>query len=305
MKKPLKKLGIFALTIAAIGCAAVLVNHPVTPPVVAPQIPEAHASQALIRDMAIGFIEVSAERHVATDNPQGWDRQYGFIEKEGWGCLLPRIRLYAKSGYKAVGLWEPGGNVQKGDPCMAWINPTIVAERWSDTMRLSWQGFLAECRALGVEPIWYLGCAGNHLDTINEDLAWCASMGLKVIGLDAFSWTVYTDPRLAVKVIDSLRSDPRTADLCLITEGWLPDNLTDADHRYFLIHLAQLEVIENATDEKWARIKPEAESLLVSNGVRLILVHGPWNEDQAPVYERIKATGSQPVDWRLEIGEWK
>ena len=277
----------------------------------------AHASQARI-DGDLAFVEISAAHYVSVDNPKGWGYpHYLSIETEGWTNpkLMELVRAAGKvgDGKKILAMWEPSGQYPGLGDCMAWMNPTLARENWSEPMRLSWQRFLAELRASGMEPMWYLGCAGKNASAIVEDLAFAKSMGVQIIGLDAFSWVVYTDPNEAQRIITDIRADPRTKDLTLITEGWLPTVLQNgqplggAQRAFFLRHLVQLDLARGSKDSRaiadtnWTRMESLPLDQKIVKGCRgIVLMHGSeWQSaDLAACYHKAESLGLYVADYR-------
>ena len=284
----------------------------------------AHVSQQRVDDEPIAFVEVSAARFVGDENPRGCAWPHGVkLETDGWGVLLPDLLSKRAAGYRVAALWEPGlQSTDYGDPadCMAWISRERVQKNWSEAMRLSWPRFVAELRAAGMEPMWYIGCAGAHVDTMVEDLAFCSEMGLRIVGLDAFSWLVETDLPTAKRLINEVRADPRTKDLTLITEGWLPKRLKNgeplggADRALFLRHMAQMS-LARGSENTLAAMDPNWEAMsglpmdqkIVPVCVGIVVMHGAnWKPvDLEACYARAKQLGLVPCDYRVPLGKWK
>ena len=284
-----------------------------------PALNVAHASQARV-DGDLAFVEISAAHYLSDLNPKGWGYpHYSSIETSGWANpeLLKLVRAAGKAGDKKtiLAMWEPSGQYDGlGETkCMAWMDATLARENWSEPMRLTWQRFLAEVRASGMQPMWYLGCAGHHLDTIVEDLAFAKSMGVQIIGLDAFSWVVHTEPAKAQAAIEAIRADPRTKDLTLITEGWLPTALQNgqplekAQRAFFLRHLVQLDLARGGAgklavmDENWDRMDGLKLDQKIIKGCRgIVLMHGSnWvSGDLEATYLRAASAGLYVADYR-------
>lgn len=272
----------------------------------------AHESQARI-DGALEFIEVSAGHYVSGDNPKGFgDPHYTAIERDGWITprLLERVRGAARNGKTIVALWEPSCQYAGNLPgCMAWAGPSQIAACWSQAMLDTWPMFLSECRSLGMEPMWYIGCAGAHTDTMVEDLAFIAGMGVRIVGLDAFSYLVETNEPEAERCINAIRADPRTKNLTLITEGWLPRTLTGAKRAFFLRHMVQLELARGgsdklaANDSNWSAMDGLPLDQQIVRGCRgIVLMHGSnWQAgDLEANYRRAEAAGLYVCDYRAK-----
>ncbi len=271
----------------------------------------AHVSQGRV-DGDLAFVEISAAHYVSDANPKGWGYpHYLSIETMGWTNpkLMELVRAAGKGGdnKKILAMWEPSGQYAGLDDCMAWMNPTLARENWSEPMRLSWQRFLAEVRAAGLEPMWYLGCAGKNASAIVEDLAFAKSMGVQIIGLDAFSWVVHTDPAEAQRIITDIRADPRTKDLTLITEGWLPVELKGPQRAFFLRHLVQLDLARGGQgklavmDTNWDRMELLSRDQKIIKGCRgIVLMHGSnWEAgDLEATYLRAASVGLYVADYR-------
>ena len=269
----------------------------------------AHESQGRING-DIGFVEVSAAHYVSADNPKGWGYpHFSAIERDGWTTpeLLKYAKLQRSQGKKILALWEPSCQTPGLGECMAWASPADIKECWTDQMRLTWPRFVAELRAGGMEPMWYVGCAGKHASTIVEDLAFIRSMGVWIVGLDAFSWMVHEDPAGAEAVITALRADPRTKDLTLVTEGWLPVELEGARRAFFLRHLVQMDLARGGDgkaaidDPNWARMKGiEMDRRIVVGCRGVVVMQGAnWKPgDLESNYAQAEALGLSVCDWR-------
>ena len=297
----------FAVTSAVVIGAVLACTLPTKPTGRATNV--AHASQERINgDLA--YIEISAAHYVSADNPKGWGHpHYLDIEKLGWTNpkLVEYVHTAGKDGKKILAMWEPSGQYADLADCMAWMNVTLARENWSEPMRLTWQMFLAEVRMAGLEPMWYLGCAGKNSSAIVEDLAFAKSMGVQIIGLDAFSWIVHTDLAEAERIITSIRADPRTKDMTLITEGWLPVELEGAKRAFFLRHLVQLDLARGgqgklaANDTNWDRMNSLPLDQKIITGCRgIVLMHGSnWEAgDLEATYARATAAGLYVADYR-------
>jgi len=271
----------------------------------------AHVSQQRI-DGPIGFLEVSAAHYVSDQNPKGWGYpHFGAIEADGW--VTPKLLAYVKEqraqGKKILALWEPSCQTPGLGECMAWASPADIRECWTDQMRLTWPRFVAELRASGMQPMWYVGCAGKHASTIVEDLAFIRSMGVWIVGLDAFSWMVHEDPAGAEAVITALRADARTKDLTLVTEGWLPIELEGARRAFFLRHLVQLDLARGGND-KLAAMDPNWDAQRMGGlpydqsivrGCRgVVVMQGAnWKTgDLEACYAKAEQLGLYVCDWR-------
>jgi len=280
-----------------------------------------HKSLDRVRNKAMAMVEVSAAHYVDEKNERGWGYpHYTDLPEFGWDlALFDYVSKRREAGYKLLGLWEPGGiYYPKTNENMGYFNYNISAKTWTKKMVLSWTdpkhgGFLAKLRDIDMEPMFYFN-ANENLDRLVDDVAWVRSaLGVHIFGLDAFSWIVHTDVNKATAVINALRADSRTEDATFITEGQLPLALSDADRRFFLTNLAQLELARGGKDKKASddtnltRILPVVDDGLVKNPVRFVMCHGSdWQAgDLENVYQFMRASGCQPCDWRDAPLDWK
>lgn len=311
--------GLGAALMVAAACVVGPASVPKRPPSQAVNV--AHETQQRVDDEPLAFIEISAAHYVSPENPKGWgDPHYGRLEREGWDVLLPWAIQHRTAGYRVAAMWEPSGQYAGLGECMAWCSADRVRDNWSEKMRLSWPPFVAKLRAMGMEPMWYIGCAGDHAATMVEDLAFARQMGVSIVGLDAFSWLVETDLPTAKRLINEIRADPRTKDLTLITEGWLPKSLKNgqplagADRALFLRHMAQLSLARGggetlaALDPNWDAMSGlPMDQKIVKGCVGIVLLHGSmWKaSDEAEVYAKARELGLVPCDYRVPLGAWR
>lgn len=304
--------GLSAAVIASV-LACTLPTKPTKP--TGPAVNVAHVSQERING-DIAFVEISAAHYVSDRNPKGWGHpHYSAIEREGFitPAIIALLDEAARDGKTIFAMWEPSCQHDPGQlaqtQCMAWMNAELAARCWSPIMQDTWPMLLTELSARNMRPMWYLGCAGHHLSTIVDDLAFAKAMGVDIIGLDAFSWTVHVDPPRAQKVVEAIRADPRTKDLTLVTEGWLPVELKGPQRAFFLRHLVQLDLARGGTgklaasDSNWTRMDGLPLDQKIVKGCRgIVLMHGSnWESgDLEATYDRAAAAGLFVCDYRAK-----
>lgn len=317
MKHLRASLAVAAAAAVAIACASVPLSgrHKNGP----------HPSLGVLRDKPAGYMDISAQHRVSPTNLKGW--QWPAIETVGWDVILPDAERQAKAGAKLLFMWEVTGQCEGIGSCMAWTSRDTVMRGWSDKMRMTWPFTLAKLRAMGLEPVWYTGCASNiyggecgaerpydatYRKKLVDDVAFVRSLGIMCVALDAFSWVIEVNEPFASSVLSELRSAPRTKDMTFLTEGQLPANLTDPRRAFYLRHMGVLELARGGpgklaiNDHNLARIDDARDDRIMPGHVRFIWFHGSqWaSDDTAAVYEWLKRTGSQPIDNRI-FGDWK
>lgn len=275
----------------------------------------AHASLDRLRGKPIAKIEISASWYCSNSNPKGWGHpHYGKLEAEGFTCLHSHWQTMANAGYRVAAMWEPSG-WYSGAVGMGWCNEKLLQSNWSDKMRLSWQKHLAWLRSIGMDPMWYLGKAPDHLDNIVEDLAFIRkAMGVAIVGLDNFEWLIETDIAKATEVISAIRSDERTKDMTLANEGMLLPSLTGPNRAFFLRHMAHFELARGSKgakaieDPNWKKLETApSDRKLVKGAVHIVEMHGSeWQTgDLEACYAKTKRLGLVPCDHRTPIGAWQ
>lgn len=276
----------------------------------------AHESLDRLRGKPIAKIELSAARFVTNDNPQGFGHpHYTRLRDEGFACLRQHWQQAACAGYKVAAMWEPKGR-EPSDGAMGWVTEKGLQNNWSDAMRLSWQVELATMRAMGLEPMWYLGESYRYLDTIVDDLAFVARMGVRIVGLDAFEMLFDTpaDIATATDAIQKLRTDKRTKNLTLVMEGAMKPTVTGATRANFLRNMAQLELARGSKDTlasldpNWKKLETApADRKLIKGSVHIVEMHGSeWSPaDLSKCYAKVKTLGLVPCDSRIPLENWK
>lgn len=300
-----------------------------TPPAL--PVIKAHHSQLRIGGRPFFPLEVSAKRFISESNPRGWGwPHFTKLADEGWpaveGIILPAV----ESGSDPM-LWEISGQWPGIGGEMAWVSGKTIADGWTPIMKKTWPAFRAKVEALGGRIALYSGCGGcpNIGSTLNPRTTWTmptgkdfalgdekhwveamaeirAELGVETVIWDYFSALAADNPDLACRIMRAIRADPRTSEMTIGTEGWLPgvgslnssgavSALTLAQLQTLVENLVQLEMARKssggALDPNMDRVTDPAQRALVSGYRFIVYLHGSeWTDlMRTGVYDRIKS----------------
>lgn len=263
------------------------------------------------------------------------------IERRGWWIYWPMLVEASKAGYTWWGAWEMSGqdqeiantikwnaaNPTQQKPCrMAYFSESTISDSWTPVMKDTFIPFVdavqthLHMRVMPYTGSWITPNFGTskatqviynitdaHIQQLVNDLAWMRTRHIDIVGLDTYSYLQHVDPALAIQVIRAVRSDPRTADMTLMTEGWhasdaAPGKVLSREQRAeFLANFVGLELFrapDPVSDDNWARIRQD-ELQLCPGRIGVALMHGWPRDKDLPAYDKIRAYNFYVLDWKI------